>query len=378
MLNVRVIEDVAALAAHVAAWQELADNAIEPNPFYEPWMLLPALECFGQGQSLQFVLVYADQKGGPPLLCGLFPLERPGRYKGVPLRHVRLWRYLHCFLGTPLLRRGHATRCLRALLDWLGRSGAAPAIEWRDVACDGPFFAALADVREDRGTFAFRSYHRERALLCRASSAEAYIEGALPKASRREMRRLQARLAERGALEWASLESPAEAPSWIEDFLRLEAAGWKGQRGSALGCSEAGRGFFRRAALAAAARGRLMMLAMKLDGRALAMKCNFIAGEGSFAFKIAYDESYARYSPGTLLELENIRAFHRRAGLQWMDSCADPDHFMANRLWLERRPLVDLMAATGTTAGNFVVPSLSLLHWLRRSLRGRAPTPAPA
>ncbi len=378
MLTVRVIDDPAALAAHVAAWQDLADNAIEPNPFYEPWMLLPALEYFGQGQSLQFVLVYSDRRGGPPLLCGLFPLERPSRYHGLPVRHARLWRYIHCFLGTPLLRRGYATKCVRALLDSLGAAGGVSAIEWREVAADGPFFAALAAVRDDRGTFTFRSYHRERAMLCRAADGEAYLQRALPKASRKEMRRLQARLGDRGALTFTTLESSSEAPRWIEDFLQLEAAGWKGERGSALASSESGRSFFRRAALAAAGRGRLMMLALNVGGRPVAMKCNLIAGEGSFAFKIAYDESYARYSPGTLLELENIRAFHRRADLRWMDSCAAPDHFMANRLWLERRPLVDLMAATGKASGNLVVPSLSLLHWLRRSLRGRAAAPAPA
>jgi hypothetical protein len=49
---------------------------------------------------------------------------------------------------------------------------------------------------------------------------------------------------------------------------------------------------------------------------------------------------------------------------------------MINRLWLHRRPLVDLVGATGKAPGNFVVPSLSLMHWLRRSLRGGAVAPA--
>jgi CelD/BcsL family acetyltransferase involved in cellulose biosynthesis len=372
MLHVRVIEDPAALAAHVAAWEELAANAAEPNPFYEPWMVLPALEHLAEG-GVQFALVYVDQK-----LCGLFPLERQQRYRGLPVRHVRLWRYIHCYLGTPLVRRGHATAALRGLLDWLGGTGRASAIEWREVAADGPFFAALTEVRAHSGAFAFRTHQRERAMLRRASSADEYLQRALPGASRKELRRLQARLAERGALEFRTLESAADAPRWIEDFLELEAAGWKGQRGSALASSVGGRAFFRRAFLEAASRRRLMMLALTVSGRPVAMKCNLIAGEGSFAFKIAFDESYARYSPGTLLELENIRACHARPGLQWMDSCAAPEHFMANRLWPERRPLVDLMAATGRTSGNLVVPSLSLLHRLRRGLRGRAPLPAAA
>jgi hypothetical protein len=151
-------------------------------------------------------------------------------------------------------------------------------------------------------------------------------------------------LSERGALRVCLEER-------IEEFLELEAAGWKGERGSALGSTAAGARFFRAMAMQASARGRLMMVGLELDGRPVALKCNLLAGEGSFAFKIAYDEDYARFSPGALLELENIRAFHRRPALQWMDSCAAPEHFMLNRLWLERRPLIDVLAATGRAPG---------------------------
>src|SRR5688572_6639776 len=176
MLTVRVIEDPAALAAHVAAWEDLAQHAAEPNPFYEPWMLLPALEAWGREARLQFVLVHSG-----PLLCGLFPLERCSRYRGLPFPHVRLWKYIHCFLGTPLVRRSHASETLRTLLDWLARDrqGAA-AIEWGEVAGDGPFFAALGDVLDDSGKQAFRSYKRSRAVLRRRADGDAYLHEALP------------------------------------------------------------------------------------------------------------------------------------------------------------------------------------------------------
>ena len=58
-----------------------------------------------------------------------------------------------------------------------------------------------------------------------------------------------------------------------------------------------------------------------------------------------------------------------------MDGCSAPDHFMLNRLWLERRSLVDLISASGRAPGDFLVSSLPLLHWMRRSLR---PLPQPA
>lgn len=94
-----VIDQPAGLGEHVAAWDELAACAIEPNPFYESWMLLPGIEAYGGDSPLRFVLAYAPGAGGAPLLCGFFPLERLASYRSVPLRHLRLWKHRHCYLA---------------------------------------------------------------------------------------------------------------------------------------------------------------------------------------------------------------------------------------------------------------------------------------
>jgi hypothetical protein len=120
---------------------------------------------------------------------------------------------------------------------------------------------------------------------------------------------------------------------------------------------------------AAAARGRLLMLALHLNSRPIAMKCNVQAGVGSFSLKIAYDEAYASYSPGVHLELENVRRFHEHPQLQWMDSCATSRHFMINRLWTARRSLKRVVIATGKGGGNFIVAALPLLRWGKRKLK---------
>ena len=70
-MRITVLDHPATLAGHMAAWNDLAAAALEPNVFYEPWMLLPAIDSFGRGKELRFVLVYADQPDAAPLLCGL-------------------------------------------------------------------------------------------------------------------------------------------------------------------------------------------------------------------------------------------------------------------------------------------------------------------
>jgi hypothetical protein len=48
---VEVRSDPASLRAIVPEWEALAADAAEPNPFYEHWMLLPALEAYGSGEA---------------------------------------------------------------------------------------------------------------------------------------------------------------------------------------------------------------------------------------------------------------------------------------------------------------------------------------
>src|SRR5438309_8492344 len=98
-LKITELRDAAALAALVPEWENLAANALEPNPAYEPWMLLPALEAFGCGQDLRFVAAY---HGGE--LAGFFPLKAESRFRGLLLRTLASWRHPHCMLCVPLVR----------------------------------------------------------------------------------------------------------------------------------------------------------------------------------------------------------------------------------------------------------------------------------
>ena len=69
------------------------------------------------------------------------------------------------------------------------------------------------------------------------------------------------------------------------------------------------------------------------------MLVNFLGTPGAFSFKTCFDEQYARFSPGVLIQLENLQILDR-GGVEWMDSCAVPDHPMIDSLWSGRREIV--------------------------------------
>jgi len=213
-----------------------------------------------------------------------------------------------------------------------------------------------------------------RALLRRASDAETCIRRALPGRRLKELNRVRRRLAEKGTLTFEELTPEGKLTEWLEGFLALEARGWKGEAGTALASAEGKRQFFLESARSAFARGQLMMMRLRLNGRAIAYKCNFLSRPGAFAFKIAYDEEYSSYSPGVHLELENVRCFHALPGMEWMDSCADPDHFMANHLWSDSRTIQTTAVAVRGRLNGLLLATFPLLKWAKHSLRPAAPS----
>ena len=71
----------------------------------------------------------------------------------------------------------------------------------------------------------------------------------------------------------------------------------------------------------------------------------------AWCWKIAYDESHARASPGVQLVLHMTQELLGEPGLASVDSCAQPDHPMIDRLWRERLPIADRLVRIGPHGG---------------------------
>jgi CelD/BcsL family acetyltransferase involved in cellulose biosynthesis len=371
-MSVTVVTTLPGLAEFLPAWEDLAASVSEQNVFYEPWMMMSAIHYLGAAKTLLIALIFTTDpaRPGTPLLCGLFPLECGRGYAGLPVKFLRLWRHKHCFQTTPLIRAGYERRTLEAFFDWLAtdaRSGAL--IEFNMLPGAGSFHQSLVDYLYSAGKPNRVFDIHTRALFQPSVDADTYLCAALSSKHRKMIRRLERGLSEIGRLEYDALTPNDDVAVWIEEFLQLEASGWKGREGSALASNEPEGSYFKSIATEAFQRGRLVMLALRLDGRPIAYKCNFLAGLASFTFKIAFDENYARYSPGMLLEIEHVRRLHAQSQIEWVDSCADPFNLMFNRLWPARRTIQNLIVSTGKAPGDFVVSVTPLLGWINRKLK---------
>ncbi|MEE4206064.1 MAG: GNAT family N-acetyltransferase [Erythrobacter sp.] len=328
-----------------AKWERLAAEASEPNPFFEPFFLLPGIERWGEAHRARIKAYFVGDD-----LCGLYPVVRWTRYYGYPLAHATGWLHANAFCGTPLVACGHEEQFWRALLAHFDRSARRALFLHLPMLPDcGPVANALEAVLAEEGRGRTIAKRESRAMLASDLSPETYLEASMSAKKRKELRRQHKRLAEEGALTFERVEGVEGLAGWTREFLVLEAAGWKGAAGSALARNENTRTFFAEALRGAADAGRLERLALRLDGRPVAMLANLIAPPGAFSFKTAFDERFARHSPGLLLQLENL-ALLARPDIAFADSCAVEGHSMIERLWREKRTLASHNIAIGGTA----------------------------
>ncbi len=354
----------------IAEWTALAARAAEPNAFAEPWFVAPSLEHL-RHEAVRLVEVRENGR-----LIGIVMLGVERHYGRLPIPHVENWRHHHHFLGAPLVAAGAEESFWRALLDHLDDSVWAPNfLHVHGLVEGGPVTRGLQSAAAALGR-PCPSVHREvRAALATTLSPTAYYEANVRKKKRKELARLRNRLAELGPLVMREFGPGDDLGAWCDAFLCLEAAGWKGKEGSALACSAATEAFFRDTLAGARRAGRLQLLALELSGRPIAMLVNFLTPPGSFSFKTAFDEDYARFSPGVLIQRENLSILDR-PDIDWMDSCAAADHPMIDSLWGERRAIVRVTVPLRGARRRIVHRAARSLEGLSAALR-RRPRPKP-
>lgn len=330
------------LAAEAEAWDRLASEASEPNPFFESWYLVPSFEAYDPQGDLRVLRFEHDGR-----LAGLLPLARRPRYYGRPLPHLGNWLHDNSFLGTPLVAQGREVEFWHAALGWADRNaGASLFLHLSGLGLDGPIFAALEAVLTAQGRGGWIVRREERALLSSSLGAEQYRASALSANKRKDLRRRMNRLADLGEVRFVWQDDDAGIEAWCDQFLALEMSGWKGKAGSAMGQDAAKRAIFAQSLAGAARRGRLLRLALHLNGEPVAMLSTFVTPPGGFGYKTAFDEQYGRHAPGVLLENEYLSVLDQ-GRFDWCDGCAAADKSIINDIWRERRSVGKVSLAIG-------------------------------
>jgi Acetyltransferase (GNAT) domain len=160
--------------------------------------------------------------------------------------------------------------------------------------------------------------------------------------------------------------APSGMAAALGDFLNLEATGWKGRAGTAARADDRIRAFMEAAVTGLAREGKAQVARLSADGRPIATIVTLRSGATAWCWKIAYDESYARFSPGVLLLLEVTQALLDDPGIAGADSCATAGHPMIDYVWRERLGLADHLVQVGPQH-RLAFTAASALERLRRT-----------
>ena len=321
-------------AAH---WRALAEHATEPNGYYLPdWEL--AINASARGRGGAFALHAWNDSAK---LIGLLPVISMWRAYKIPLPAL-VSADPFGTLCTPPLDRDDPKAAAKELLDQARKAG-AHALILRDAALDGAAMAAFTDVLRHDGIKPRILQSHVRAALDARRDADELLHEALGPKKLKELRRQRNRLADHGGVDFDIARTPNEVAAAIETFLKLEASGWKGKRGTALVQDEGNAAFIRRATSALAANRQCEIMTLRAGETPVAAAIVLRHLDRAFYFKLGVDERFSKFSPGVQLTLDLTRHLCADPAIATADSTANPDHPMINPIWRERLAIGDVL-----------------------------------
>jgi CelD/BcsL family acetyltransferase involved in cellulose biosynthesis len=331
-VKTRVIRLLDISAHELQRWRDLSSRAAEPNPFQEPDFLVPAAAHLPGGAEIEVLLAEEDDRA---FAC--IPICSVWNWRGFPYPFITTQplRTIEC--GTPLVDTERGAEGLASILSALferRQIGRSRVLVLPQVTQSGPVFEALrtATTMTNLPFIVFESW--ERAFLRRR--LEPHSEQLVNPKLRRDLRRRSQRITEQLGTEPVLVDRTAD-PEAVKQLLCLEKSGYKGVAHIAMATHAGEPEFFAAICWSFAAAGRLHLLALEAGGQTLAMCVWLRDGDGLFLYKICYEERYARYGPGALMQIACMNYFHATTDASWMDTCTYRDNEMFLRLYADRR-----------------------------------------
>ena len=319
-----------------AHWSALVRRA-PANVFMHP-AALKAAHATGFA-DIHMLLAWA-QDAQPERLVGVWALQRT--------RVTPLWPsflaappYNYSFLSDPVIDPAFTNDVVAAIFDAIERERSLPkVIRLRYLDGSAETYPAIMSALAARGAQALKLAERERPYVTKGFGLKK--SGSTRKKLRQDWNRLGAL----GAVDIANDRTPAAVQDAFETYLAMEAASWKGSRGTALLCSEKDAAFSRRLISDLAAGENASVALLRVDGRPIAAQVLLYCGTTAYTWKTAFDVEFGKFSPGALLVDKMTEQLFAEAGIEAIESCSPEGGFM-NQIWDGRRTSVDMLADVG-------------------------------
>ena len=331
------LEPVEALPRYLEGLKRLAEHALEPNPFFLPEFLAPAMQALGP-RGLRLA-VFSDRQD----VQFFAPVRVSGRgILGSP--QLTVWTHPFAPLGAPLIDAESADQIADSLVSHLRESGRR-VLRVPELPLAGPVAKVLRQAFESQGFVAAGGSENRPILHAGDAAGMAAFDKMVPPKRQRELARQLRRLSDTGAVSLMTMRSPSEMDTAFGIFAGLEGSGWKGRRGTALNRNRKINAFARTAILQMAQSGRVAIDILRAGEIPVAALIRFDHAGLSVPWKVAYDEQFANFSPGKQLMCDATRRWLADPTIQRVDPVCGEDNPLMAPLWSDREPYGTLVCS---------------------------------
>lgn len=346
-------------------WRALERRSLLGNPFLSPSFLIPQPSSNSTTGAPQLLTIIDDQ--GRWQAAGLF--ERVRGTRQLPLPHLRAVRMQHAYKTGVLIDATHSQEVVNALWNFTrvqGFHGLAFPLFPMGSSLD----CLLVDRCRQEQLAVITDDLFERAAV---NSLYTGVDTGMSIRRAKSLRRGQRALQKHGELAMRFRSCSPHDLSAVEQFLYLEALGWKGNAQTALACQAVEAHAFRQIALGLASRDRIRFAELVIEDRVIASMCLLRSEADYYAFKIGWDPQFERGCPGFLLAHEIRQRVNELPGCERIDSCAAAGSFLEH-VWPDRK-LMGTVLFTTTRWGSMAARGTD---WIRGQVRRwKAPAVKP-
>lgn len=277
---------------------------------------------------------------------------------GVPARQWELPRHLHMPLNDVLCSRHCAIeRVLAAVGDALNEeSGPWDVLAFDKVLDESPLSHDLTTAGKGVLT-ASRSTCDQ--LQCRGTYAD--MTGSFSRNFRSNLTKARNKLSRERSVRFHCAVDGTELEDCLDEFLALEASGWKGARGANTAIALHPRlvEFYRNVLADASRDGTAAVNCLRLEGRLIAAQLCLRDENTLYVLKLAYDETHARLAPGNMLLERVIKDALEQGTYEYINLVGSPRWF---RDWRPETQPMRSLSVFGTTPTARLIATLGNLR----------------
>lgn len=367
----------------VRAWRDLADTAAEPNLNADPRFLLPSLGHDLGAEDLSLAVV-DDEAGGFQLVM---PFTIGRRIAGIKARHLTTHGpFMHEFASKnhPLVSPTDPAAALRTLFDGLRSVSLPDLVDFTVMPVDSVLVDALTELHAE-GTVQLIERVRDRRAYARRSDLAPdgtpqwyaregdVLSFPVPHLSSRSRRTLgqYGRQIERAAGGPLSLSVHDDDPAVIDEFLDLQAAGWKGDE-TLTGPQFRRKGqepWFRSVVTRFRADGALRVVKLSAAGKTVYIAIFVVSGGRPFGFHDVFHEEFRKSSPGFVGRVAQLGHILQEPDAPPFDPGMEPWYTQANSAFPSRREHANLLVAGRSVRARSIVALLPAAKRARDLLR---------